>query len=53
MRAHYLVRPKMTGDIVAVLPNIRESDTLAPTVLAHLVRVLEVTGFEDAIGTPK
>jgi hypothetical protein len=38
MKAHYLVRPKMTGDIVAVLPNIRESETLAPTMLAHLVR---------------
>ena len=53
LKAHYLVRPKMTGDIVAVLPAIRDSDPLAPTVLAHLVRVLEVTGFGDVIGTPE
>jgi hypothetical protein len=50
MKAHYLVRPKMTGDIVAVLPGIRDSDPLTPTVLAYLVRVLEVTGFDDVIG---
>jgi len=53
MRAHYIVRPKTSGDVVAVLPDIRDSDLLAPTVLAHLVRVLEVTGFEDVIGSPK
>jgi hypothetical protein len=51
LRAHYLVRPKMTGDIVAVLPDVRDSDPLTPTVLAYLVRVLEVTGFEDVIAT--
>jgi hypothetical protein len=49
MKAHYLVRPKMTGDIVAVLPDIRDSDSLSPTLLAYLVRVLEVAGFEDII----
>jgi hypothetical protein len=47
MKAHYLVRPRPTGDLVAVLPDIRDSDVLAPTVLAHLVRVLELTGFEE------
>jgi hypothetical protein len=50
LKAHYLVRPKTTGDLVAVLPAIRDSDSLAPTVLAHLCRVLEVTGFDDEIG---
>jgi hypothetical protein len=50
LKAHYLVRPKDTGDIIAVLPNIRESDPLTPTVLAQLVRLLEVTGFDDQLG---
>lgn len=53
MKAHYLIRPRSTGDIVAVLPDIRDSDPLTPTVLAYLVRVLEVSGFEDAIERKK
>lgn len=44
-----LPRPKRpTGDLVVVLPNIRDSDTLSPTVLAHLARVLELTGFDES-----
>jgi hypothetical protein len=47
VKAHYLIRPRPTGDLVAVLPNIRESDVLSPAVLTNLVRVLELTGFDE------
>jgi hypothetical protein len=53
MKAHYLSHPMPTGDLVAVLPNIRDSDPLTPAMLRHLVRVLKLTGFEDEIGGPK
>ena len=47
LKAHYLVRPRQTGNLLAVLPNVRDSDELSPAVLAHLVRVLELTGFDE------
>jgi len=41
--AHYLVKGKLS----ALLPNVRESDPLTPTMIAHLVRALALTGFDD------
>ncbi len=46
LTAHYLVKGKLS----AILPNVRESDPLTPTVLAYLVRALGLTGFDDDLG---
>lgn len=46
LTGHYLVR----GNLSAVLPNIRDSDPLTPTILGNLVRTLTLTGFDDSLG---
>jgi len=48
-----LAAPTADGEVIAILPNIRDSNLLTPTMLAQLVRVLGVTGFDDAIEPPK
>ena len=47
--AHYLVK----GNLSAVLPEVRESDSLSPTMLANLVRALRLTGFDDELPGPE
>ena len=49
-KVHYLLKPQPEGDLIAILPNVRESETLSPTVLTNLVRALDLTGFELSNG---
>lgn len=44
--ARYLVAPPERGGAIAILPNLRDVDRLAPAQIAGLVRVLKITGFE-------
>lgn len=53
LKARYLAAPTANGEVIAILPNIRDSDLLTPTMLAQLVRVLGVTGFDEVIEPPK
>jgi hypothetical protein len=46
LTAQYLAKGKLS----AILPNVRESDPLTPTVLAYLVRTLALTSFDDDLG---
>lgn len=45
LTGHHLVK----GELTAILPKVRESDPLTPTVLAYLVRALALAGFEDEL----
>ena len=45
MTGRYLAAPGAKGAI-KILPNIRDDEHLTPSMVASLVRVLKVTGFE-------
>jgi hypothetical protein len=44
--ARYLVAPDVRGGAIAILPNMDDTDRLAPDQIAGLVRVLKIEGFD-------